>query len=153
MNSNSYRKSFLRFLYGLSSIPLRGLRRILRATLEFYRAQPQLKKLARGLFVYFPHLSTRLANKLFTFTGIGKTLPQIQPKDPTGQQSVRMSPFFHYNTTFDSQLLIRKYAVPAVKSHEKYVTNFLGLRIDPKIFPSYLTKEVGKMEDIPIPAN
>lgn len=153
MNSKSYQASLLRFLYRLSSIPLHGLRRILRGTLEFYRARPQLRKLARGLFVYFPHLSTLLINKMYTFAGIHETRPQTQLKDPGVQQSIGVSPFFHYNTTFDPQLLIRKYALPSVKPDEKYVTNFLGLRIDPKIFPSHLTKIVGKVEDIPIPAN
>lgn len=151
---NGYRELMLRHMYSLFSLPRRVGKRILRETLVFVLARPQMIKLTRGLFAYFPVLKAHLKAKAFAFAGIGETISRPQPEGgPRVKNYTEMSPFFHYNTTFDPQMLIRKHAPSSVKPHKKYATNFLGLLIDPKIFPSHLNKEIGKVEDIPIPAN
>lgn len=63
------------------------------------------------------------------------------------------SPFFHYNTSFDPQEVIRRHAAPHVRSAPGYLTNFLGVRIDPKFYPTFLPAFAGQVEGIPIPAN
>ena len=64
-----------------------------------------------------------------------------------------MSPFFHYNSNFDAQEVIRAHAVPDLKPDARYLTNFLGVLIDPKFFPQILQDKAGQVEPIPIPAN
>lgn len=64
-----------------------------------------------------------------------------------------MSPFFHYNAVFDPQAVMRRHRAPAIEPHPDYLTNFLGVRIDPKFFPELLAGKAGLVEEIPIPAN
>ena len=64
-----------------------------------------------------------------------------------------MSPFFHYNAGFDAQEIMRRHAVSDLKGREGFLTNFLGVLIDPKFFPGILTARAGQIEAIPIPAN
>jgi FkbM family methyltransferase len=64
-----------------------------------------------------------------------------------------MSPFFHYNSNFDAEQVIRAHAAPNLMPHPHYLTNFLGVLIDPKFFPSILQGKAGQIEPIPIPAN
>jgi FkbM family methyltransferase len=65
----------------------------------------------------------------------------------------KASPFFYYNSNFDPQELILKYAVPDLKSRDKYLINFLGVMIDCKFLPNVLEDKAGQVECIPIPAN
>jgi hypothetical protein len=44
------------------------------------------------------------------------------------------SPFLHYNAIFDPQEVVRRHALPSVRGTAGYLTNFLGVRIDPKFF-------------------
>jgi hypothetical protein len=63
------------------------------------------------------------------------------------------SPFFHYNASFDPIEVIRRHAASGLQARQGYVTNFLGVVIDPKVFPSFLTGLAGQIEQIPIPGN
>jgi hypothetical protein len=63
------------------------------------------------------------------------------------------SPFYHYNASFDAQEIIRRYAVDRPATDPDHVTNFLGVRIPPKIFPETLEGKNGTVEPPPIPAN
>ena len=63
------------------------------------------------------------------------------------------SPFYYYHACFAAQALICRYAVPGLQPHPRYLTNFLGVLIDPKFFPSILTGRAGQIEPVPIPAN
>src|SRR5215831_12701304 len=63
------------------------------------------------------------------------------------------SPFFHYNSSFDAVGVMRAHAVPNLKPNPTYLTNFLGVLIDPKFFPEILAGKEGQIEPIPIPAN
>lgn len=63
------------------------------------------------------------------------------------------SPFYYYHSCFDAQAVIRRHAVSGLQPHPQYLTNFLGVLIDPKFFPSILTDRAGQIEPIPIPAN
>jgi hypothetical protein len=48
---------------------------------------------------------------------------------------------------------MRAHAIPDLTSHPAYLTNFLGVLIDPKFFPQILADKAGEVEPIPIPAN
>ena len=63
------------------------------------------------------------------------------------------SPFFHYNAAFDALEVMHRHADAAAAPSPEAATNFLGVRIPPEVFPSVLTKWVGGVEPIPIPAN
>jgi len=63
------------------------------------------------------------------------------------------SPFFHYNSSFDAVGVMRVHAVTNLEPNPKYLTNFLGVLIDPKFFPDILAGKEGQLEPIPIPAN
>jgi hypothetical protein len=63
------------------------------------------------------------------------------------------SPFFHYNAAFDPQEIMRRHAASDLHASPQYFTNFLGVRIDPKFFPTILQGRAGQLESIPIPAN
>jgi hypothetical protein len=64
-----------------------------------------------------------------------------------------MSPFFHYNSNFDAQGVMKKHAATGLKPNAQYLTNFLGVLIDPKFLPKILDGRAGQVEEIPIPAN
>ena len=63
------------------------------------------------------------------------------------------SPFFYYNTTFDAQEVIRRHAAAGLEPTPGFLTNYLGVKIDPKFLPQILTERAGTVEAIPIPAN
>ncbi|HEY0369205.1 MAG TPA: hypothetical protein VGC85_06385 [Chthoniobacterales bacterium] len=63
------------------------------------------------------------------------------------------SPFFHYQTTFPAEELIRRHAVPDLKPDAAHRTNFLGVRINPKFVPAILQGTENTVESVPIPAN
>ncbi len=63
------------------------------------------------------------------------------------------SPFLYYNACFDPQTLIRRYAMTDLKPVPGYLTNFLGVKIDPKFVPDILLGREGQLDNIPIPAN
>lgn len=84
------------------------------------------------------------------------TLPQQTPPPPptsTKDPAPVSSPFFHYNSIFDAQGIMHKHAVANLKPMPGYLTNFLGVRIDPKFYPPLLANRGGEVEGIPIPAN
>lgn len=64
-----------------------------------------------------------------------------------------MSPFFHYNSNFDAQAVMKSHAISNLEADQRYLTNFLGVKIDPKFFPDILGGKAGQIEPIPIPAN
>jgi hypothetical protein len=63
------------------------------------------------------------------------------------------SPFWHYTSTFNAVRLMKRFAVADLEPSAGYLTNFLGVRIDPKFFPDILQGRAGEVEPIPIPAN
>lgn len=63
------------------------------------------------------------------------------------------SPFFHYASAFDAEAVMRRHAAQRLEPRPGYLTNFLGVRIDPKFFPTILGSRSGQVEPIPIPAN
>lgn len=73
------------------------------------------------------------------------------------------SPFFNYRACFDPQAVMRRHAVPDLLPTPGYLTNFLGVLIEPRFLPEVLqdpvttslwyVPETGKVEAIPIPSN
>ncbi len=58
-----------------------------------------------------------------------------------------------YTACFEPQEVMRRHAAPDLAARPGYVTNFLGVLIDPVFFPRFLHGRAGQVEDIPIPAN
>jgi len=65
----------------------------------------------------------------------------------------KTSPFYYYNARFDAEEIIRRHAMADLTPTPGYVTNFLGVRIDPKFFPAILTSRAGEVEGLPFPGN
>lgn len=63
------------------------------------------------------------------------------------------SPFWHYHSTFDAVATMRRHAVTGQQATAGLLTNFLGVKIDPKFLPEILAGRGGQVEDVPIPAN
>jgi len=62
-------------------------------------------------------------------------------------------PFFNFHALFDPIATIHRHALPAPVADPRFLTNFLGVRIDPKFFPRILDDRGGEVEPVPIPAN
>src|SRR5262245_10409298 len=63
------------------------------------------------------------------------------------------SPCFYYTPPFDAYAVITRHARDDLSPDPRYLTNFLGVRIDPNVSPHLLQGRSGKVEDPPIPAN
>ena len=84
--------------------------------------------------------------------GLERTLRSIAGS-PEFQAQRQGSPFFHYNASFDARATIVRHARVDLAPHPDYLTNFLGVRIDPKFLPLILEGRAGQVEEVPIPAN
>jgi hypothetical protein len=82
----------------------------------------------------------------------GRRLRRQRPT-PSQPHPASSSPFFHYNSRFDALATIERHARHDLQPHPDYLTNFLGVRIDPKFLPEILSGREGQVEPIPIPAN
>ena len=67
--------------------------------------------------------------------------------------ATRRDRLYHYNANFDPDEVMRRHAVPDLRSRPDYLTNFLGVLINPDHFGPLLTACRGLVEDLPIPAN
>ena len=76
-----------------------------------------------------------------------------QTEEKWAALSAASSPFSHYNSQFDAIDTMQRHAVANLTPTEGYLTNFLGVRIPPKVFPTILDDRAGQVEAIPIPAN
>ena len=57
------------------------------------------------------------------------------------------------DASFDAQSVIRRHAVPDLRPHPDYLTNFLGVLVNPDHFGTLLQALRGTVEGVPIPAN
>jgi FkbM family methyltransferase len=64
-----------------------------------------------------------------------------------------MSRFLAYDASFDAEGIILRHAVDDLEPNEQLVTNFIGVLMEPSLFPPLLNSLVGKVEIPPIPAN
>jgi hypothetical protein len=63
------------------------------------------------------------------------------------------SPYWHWQSSFDALAMMRKFAAPNLKPTPGFVTNFLGVKVDPVFYPPLLDSLVGTVEPIPTPNN
>jgi len=77
----------------------------------------------------------------------------ISSNEHVANNGALQSPFWHYHTSFDPIALIKKYARRDVRSSPSHVTNFLGVKVRPNVFPALLSGQVGTVERVPLPAN
>ena len=63
------------------------------------------------------------------------------------------SPFYHYAATFDAEATIRRHAKSGIEADPRWLTNFLGVRIEEHYLPEVLGGKAGTIEGTPIPAN
>jgi hypothetical protein len=61
--------------------------------------------------------------------------------------------FYSYDSAFDPIQVIRRHAVTGLQVTPGYLTNYLGVLIDPAFLPHILTGREGTVEGLPIPAN
>lgn len=116
-------------------------RNALRSARSYIKARPRLSSRIKKILEHIPGLKARLA----AYANGDDTKPP--------QSTIASSPFFHYNTIFDAQAIIRRHAAPGLKPREGFLTNYLGVVIDPKFFPTLLANRAGEVEPIPIPTN
>lgn len=74
-------------------------------------------------------------------------------KKELGTLRSEIGAFFHYQSVFDAVECIRRHAAPHLESRPGYLTNYLGVVIDPKFFPHLLDGRGGEVEELPIPGN
>jgi hypothetical protein len=63
------------------------------------------------------------------------------------------SPFHVYNSSFDAEDVVLRHAVAGLTPRASYVTNYLGVLVDPKFFPGLIDHLAGTVESPPIPCN
>lgn len=63
------------------------------------------------------------------------------------------SVFSHYNTFLNAPDIIRRYIKSDVKPASGYLTNFLGVQVDPKVNPQALAGRAGEIEPAPLIAS
>lgn len=61
--------------------------------------------------------------------------------------------FYHYHSVFDAESTIRSHANVGAAAVPELLTNFLGVRVDPRYLPAVLSGMAGTCEPVPIPAN
>lgn len=66
---------------------------------------------------------------------------------------MKTSVFEHYNARFDALNVMRKYAALDLCATPGFLTNFLGVKIEPDFLPSVLRGREGEIESLPNPAN
>lgn len=68
-------------------------------------------------------------------------------------QRTSQARFYFYNSIFDLTETMRRHAASNLRAEPHYLTNFLGVRIDPKFLPGILDRRAGQIEPFPAPAN
>jgi hypothetical protein len=64
-----------------------------------------------------------------------------------------MSRFLAYDSAIDAEEIVLRHAVSDLQPHKDLVRNFLGVLMEPSLYPPLLDNLVGKVEQPPIPAN
>jgi hypothetical protein len=118
--------------------------------LNFGMARPTVT-IARDFALRIPAIRRLYEDRNALFEERQALLSQLAAREasPGGTAAA----FFQYNTCFDPQEIIRRYSVPGLLPRAGWLTNFLGVIIDPKFFPTILAERAGQVEAIPIPAN
>lgn len=80
-----------------------------------------------------------------------QSAPSVQGA-PSNQQ-VEQNPFWHYQCAFDAQATMARYAAPELMPSAKFLTNYLGVKIDPRFFPQILMGRENTVETMPQPNN
>lgn len=65
----------------------------------------------------------------------------------------RSGPFWHYNSQIDPLAIIRSHEAGGRRPVAGRLVNFLGVIIDPAIYPPLLSGREGQVEGLPIPSN
>ena len=107
--------------------------------------------LAQSLALRIPSIRRLHASRNTLLVEREELVRQVAAREPPTAD--RGSVFYHYHTCFDAEALIRRHAATDLRPDPLHLTNFLGVRIDPKFMPGVLTGRAGEIEAIPIPAN
>jgi hypothetical protein len=86
-------------------------------------------------------------------SGDATDVMRIVASSPEFQSRTTKSPFSYYNSMFDAESIVRRHALQDLQADPAYITNFLGVKVDPKVAPEILSDRVGQVEPIPITAN
>lgn len=105
----------------------------------------------RALLVERDVLQSQLADAALKLSTIQAELSKAKANLETYRSDI--GSFFHYHSVFDVVKCILGHAAPVPQSHLGYLTNYLGVVIDPKFFPQLLDGRAGEVEGPPIPGN
>lgn len=72
---------------------------------------------------------------------------------PEGIASADKRPFFTYFCNFDAIATMRRHEARGLQPTPGFQTNWLGVLIDPKIYPLLLSEKAGTVEPFPYPTN
>nr|WP_321986244.1 FkbM family methyltransferase [uncultured Lichenicoccus sp.] len=116
------------------------------------RFVPQLRRLQQARDTLLDQRDG-LARRLAGAETQCRALEQLLQESERQRSAFAGSPFSHYNATFDPIEVIRRHAATDLIPSSRHLTNFLGVRIDPKFFPPVLANREGQIEGVLIPAN
>lgn len=88
-----------------------------------------------------------------TYTGMVMERQSLLSQLQTAQSQLNAELFKQFSARFNAIETIKAHQADGLSAHPSFVTNFLGVRIDPKFFPSILKGKANTVEEIPIPAN
>lgn len=98
-------------------------------------------------------MQSRLARKLGYYLSKWKAPEQSAQIYPSPPNLTAQNPFWHYQCSFDALKTMSKYTAVGVVSTDGYLTNYLGVKIDPLFFPTILDGRANTIETMPQPNN
>jgi FkbM family methyltransferase len=98
-------------------------------------------------------LRSTLSNMLGSYLKKSKTNTVSTPIYSSPPNLTAQNPFWHYQCSFDALKTMSKYAASDVAPTEGYLTNYLGVKIDPLFFPTILDGKDNTIESMPQPNN
>ena len=119
---------------------------------KLVRSVPPLRRLQEARDTLL-HQRDGLARRLAATEAQCQALIRELQESERQRHAFAGSPFSHYYATFDPIEVIRRHAATGLTPSPTHLTNFLGVRIPPKVYPPALAGREGEIEGIPIPAN
>jgi hypothetical protein len=98
-------------------------------------------------------LQSELARKLGYYLNKWKTTAKSSQIYSSPPNLNAQNPFWHYQCSFDALKTMSQYAATDVAPTEGYLTNYLGVKIDPLFFPTILDGRADTVESMPQPNN
>lgn len=98
-------------------------------------------------------MQSTLVHKLGSYLSKWKAPAQAAQIYPSPPNLASQNPFWHYQCSFDALKTMSQHAAIDVARTEGYLTNYLGVKIDPLFFPTILDGRDNTVEPMPQPNN